>query len=166
MNVSHRIKELRKKRGWSAAKLAEACKDVGAPELNRPVIANIESRRRKTVTLEEVFTLALVLDVAPIHLFMPVDEVENHDLYEVAPDSVWPLKKAREWARGHAFLDSQDPRTYFSEVPREDFQAPPPSTGQIEEHSDDVRAYRELVAKTGFVDLTEGDERGVDPEKK
>ena len=74
--VRDRVKELRERRGWSAAKLAELCAENEMPNLNRDVIANLESGRRPNVTIDEVLVLALVLDVAPVNLFIPV---VNHD---------------------------------------------------------------------------------------
>lgn len=157
--VSKRVAELRKKRGWSAQKLADACADQGMPELNRSVIANIESHRRKTVTLEEMTVLALVLDVAPVNLFVPIDESEEYlEQYAVTPDTWVSVSEVRNWVRGDASLVGQDPRTYFSEVPREDFSAVKPSDDDLQQRSDDVREYRRLTAKFGFTDLTDGDD--------
>jgi transcriptional regulator with XRE-family HTH domain len=69
--VARRVQELRAEKRWSAERLAEACAKAGMPELNRSVIANIESRRRRSITLEEAFTLASVLGVSPAFLLAP-----------------------------------------------------------------------------------------------
>jgi transcriptional regulator with XRE-family HTH domain len=76
--VARRVKELRKRRGWSARRLAEACAATGSPQLSESVIANIESgrrdesgRRRRDVTVDEAIGLAKALDVPAIHL-LPV----------------------------------------------------------------------------------------------
>lgn len=132
------------------------------PELNRSVIANLESRRRKTVTLEEVLTLALVLDVAPVHLIVPIEEDDQYDAerYLVAPDQTFPIREARAWIKGDLPLAAQDPRTYFSEVPREDFRTDKPTDEQISHSSENIRDYRQMVAKLGFTDLTDGDDNG------
>lgn len=168
MVVSRRIAELRKRRGWSATKLAEACAEQGMPELNRSVIANIESRRRKTVTLDEMMILALVLDVAPVHLFVDTDVADEYefDVYAVTPESWLPVSGVRNWVRGDAPLPGQDPRVYFSEVPRENFRASHPTGEKIRERSESLQKYRELKAEFGFFDQTDGEIDGLDPEKK
>src|SRR5699024_5025656 len=164
--VARRIKELRKKKGWSASKLAAACAEYGNPELNRSVIANIESRRRKAVTLEEAAVLAYVLDVSLLHLIVPIDKDDQYeyDLYKVADDFV-SFETARSWIRGDTPLTGQDPRVYYSEVPRKDFRADRPSEEQIQKEAEDVAFYREQIAKFGFFDRTDGDNDGVDSEE-
>jgi transcriptional regulator with XRE-family HTH domain len=76
--VARRVKELRRRKGWSARRLAEACSATGSQQLSESVIANIESgrrdehgRRRKDVTVDEAVGLARALDVPLIHL-LPV----------------------------------------------------------------------------------------------
>ena len=166
MVLAARVAELRKKKGWSAAKLAEACADQGMPKLNRPVISNIESGRRQGVTLEEMMVLAVVLDVAPVHLFVPIDDDDESylDQYSATPEIYLTASKARAWVRGDRQLNVQDPRMYFSEVPKEDFRVQKPSEAEIQQDADDIALYRELTAKLGFVDLTEGED-GFDPEE-
>jgi transcriptional regulator with XRE-family HTH domain len=142
-NVARRIRELRTRRGWSAERLAKACADVGRPELNRSVIANIESRRRREVTLEEAVTLAYVLDVAPVHLMVPVDDAE---LYLGTPDPL-PNPAARAWIRGEWCPPGCDPRVYFSEVPAEEFRPERPSSDTIAAHGEQVQYRRDLDAE-------------------
>jgi transcriptional regulator with XRE-family HTH domain len=142
--VAERIKRLRKARGWSAEQLAEACADAGMPELNRSVIANIESRRRKHVTVEEALALAYVLDVAPVHLFVPIDTFDGDDWYMAAPDRFLPVSYARVWVRGEWCPPGCDPRTYFSEVPAEEFRPERPSEEKIAERGQRLQEYREL----------------------
>jgi len=73
--VARRVKDLRRRQGWSARRLAEVCAATGSPQLSESVIANIESgrrdesgRRRRDVTVDEVIGLASALDVPAIHL--------------------------------------------------------------------------------------------------
>src|SRR5437899_1355429 len=133
--VAARVQELRRKRGWSAEALAEECADLGMPALNRSVIANIESGRRTYVSVEELLTLAYALDVAPVHLLVPVevDETADAHRYQVAPDRFLPIPAAREWIRGQLCPPGRDPRTYHSEVPREEWQARQLGVEQITE---------------------------------
>jgi transcriptional regulator with XRE-family HTH domain len=69
---------LRRRKGWSARRLAEASSATGSHQLSESVIANIETgrrdehgRRRKDVTVDEAVGLARALDVPLIHL-LPV----------------------------------------------------------------------------------------------
>lgn len=136
------------------------------PELNRSVIANIENRRRKTVTLEEALILAMVLDVAPLHLIVPTDIAKEYDAeLLMVGDALIPLRDARAWIKGAKPLTLQDPRLYFSEVPMESYEPPLPSDEEIAQESANVQFTREMLAKTGFADMTDGDDDGVDSEE-
>lgn len=64
----------------TAQQLADRCASVGAPGLTASVIANIETgrrdaqkRRRRDVTVEELFAVAYALNVAPAVLLLPED---------------------------------------------------------------------------------------------
>lgn len=140
-SVAGRVKELRQRRGWSAAVLADHCQRAGMPELNRSVIANVESGRRKYVTIDEMLTLAYVLDVAPVHLLIPTDTAEG-DLYAATGRSYLPLPAAREWIRGRYCPPGGDPRTYFAEVPRDEWDAPKASAEEIERRGQEIAAAR------------------------
>jgi transcriptional regulator with XRE-family HTH domain len=139
-SVRARVAELRKQRGWTAQELADRCKAVGASELNRSVIANIESGRRKYVTVDEAAVLAYVLNVAPLHLLVPIEVKDNVDgrnvdahRYLATPDRFLTIGQAREWFRGNYSPPGQDPRLYFSQVPREEWKPNRPSGEAIEE---------------------------------
>lgn len=73
--VAAQVRKLRNERGWSAARLAQRCQEVGL-SLPRDVIANIENGRRATVTVEELAGLALALDTSPVRLLLPLGEAE------------------------------------------------------------------------------------------
>jgi transcriptional regulator with XRE-family HTH domain len=69
--VAARVQQLRKRRGWTARQLAEACAATGSPQLTENVIANIEAgrrdkqgRRRRDVTVDELVAFARALDVS------------------------------------------------------------------------------------------------------
>lgn len=124
--VGQRIKELRKKRGWSLADLARVCAEkAGADQLTENVIENIEHgrrgkdrRRRRMVTVDELLIFADALDVAPVHLLVPIED----DEYQVTPKLVEGTGAVREWIRGRYFLDGwTDPRIFVSEVPEREF---------------------------------------------
>lgn len=116
--IAERIKELRKARGWSAQTLADAMTKAGVP-WDRSVVANFESGRRASVSLEEVFALAYVLDVAPVNLMTSTDL--GAPPCGVVEGVVASADDVREWIRGRKPLGGQDVDTYFSKVAGSDF---------------------------------------------
>lgn len=120
--IAQRVQYLRRMRGWSAATLAERCAEAGLPALNRSVLANLECGRRAHVTTDELLVLALVLEVAPVHLLVPVDGVDTTP-YEITPGRFLPAWTAREWIRGRSCPPGVDPRRYFSEIPASEWEA-------------------------------------------
>jgi transcriptional regulator with XRE-family HTH domain len=108
--VARRVRALRTDRGWSAQRLADAVRDAdpSCPLGNRDVVANLESGRRTTVTIDEVMVLALVLDTSPTTLFLPNGNVR----LQVGALSL-SASRARDWAVGPFYgpaqpLPSQD----------------------------------------------------------
>ena len=100
---------------------------VGVP-FDKTVIANLETGRRRFVTVAELLALALVLDVAPLHLMVPTDDTPTddtpapeHEVYPVTPTLTCATSSVRAWIRGESPLGQQDPRTYFAEVPAEEW---------------------------------------------
>ncbi|QKV72438.1 helix-turn-helix domain-containing protein [Amycolatopsis sp. Hca4] len=69
--VAERVRQLRRRRNWSAQQLADACADAGMKTLTRGTIAKIESGVRKSVSAAEVQVLAKVLGVTPNELLAP-----------------------------------------------------------------------------------------------
>ncbi|WP_328410343.1 helix-turn-helix domain-containing protein [Nocardia sp. NBC_00403] len=119
--VKQAVTALRKKQGWTADELATECERLGMPSLNRSVIANIESGRRKYVSIDELCCLAFALDVAPVHLLIPIGD-EEVDFYSATPQAMLPIRKARQWVRGEWVPPGRDPRLYFANVPAEEFE--------------------------------------------
>lgn len=103
--IGQRVKEIRDKRGWTAEQLAARCAEIGAPELTRSVLANIESgrrdwesgRRRRDVTVDEMLTLAYALEVQPPLLFTPLS---GADLLQVTPATELDVIDALAWIDG------------------------------------------------------------------
>lgn len=115
--VASRVAQVRRRRGWSTTRLAQKCAEVGMPGLNRAVLANLQSGRRTFVTVDEVLALAFVLNVAPVHLLVPIEQTADHQRYRVTATRDLPLAAAREWVRGRCCPPGRDPRSYYSEVP-------------------------------------------------
>lgn len=110
------MRELRRRHGWSGQKLAEEMTKVGIP-WDRHIVANLETGRRRSVSVEELLALAYVLSVAPVHLLVPP---ATDSPVHLVPRSSVDAKRARRWIRGLDALHT-DERIYFSEVPRQEF---------------------------------------------
>lgn len=145
--VAKRIREVRGLRGWTALELAERCDGLGMPELNRSVIANIESGRRQDVSVTELLVFARALDVAPVNLLVPIDAAD-HDRYALTPNTPLQVDRAREWIRGHWADNSVNQRVYFSQLPEREFQPPePPTDTAAVSQGESIDRHRELVGR-------------------
>ena len=72
--VSSQLRALRGKRGWKQEELAARLEQLGMPGWRQSKIAKIENGQVKRLPLEDVFELALALDVAPVYLLVPPSE--------------------------------------------------------------------------------------------
>jgi transcriptional regulator with XRE-family HTH domain len=153
--IAERVRELRTARGFTAARLAEELTNVGI-KWDRSVVANLENGRRAIVTVEELLGLAYVLDVAPIHLMVPLDSA---GWYAVTPDSYDAVNdRVREWIRGtYALPGHTDERKYFSEVPENEWVARPKLGAKERYHqieqmaADGIGDLRKVDGSTGEV---------------
>lgn len=133
----------------TAKALAAKCAELGLPGLTAQALSNIESgrrgedgRRRREVTVDELFGLAFALSVAPVHLLVPPVDGE-----EVVPYRVVPVGNpttpgfARAWIRGQSPIGLTDARAYFSEVPESEWVPPAGmwTDANIERQSEAVR---------------------------
>jgi len=116
--IAQRVKELRARRGWSAERLAQEMAAVGLP-WKKDHVHTLERRDgRKDIGVTELLALAFVLDVAPVHLLVPVeDDVE----YQVTPNRRYPAARVRDFIRGTNPLDRHSGR-YHTEVPRSELK--------------------------------------------
>ncbi len=123
--VVRRVREIRKRRGWSAARLAAECAKVGASQLTESIIANLEAgRRQQGVTVDELLVLAVVLNVAPVHLLVPPeawDEQGGEVPYPITPTRAEQASTVREWVRGMP-LPGTDLRDFLSQVPEHELR--------------------------------------------
>jgi hypothetical protein len=123
---------VRKRRDWSPADLAARCKELGAGDLTENVIENIESRSARAskhprpVTVDELLTLSLALNVAPVHLLVPPDD-DDEQPYPVTAAVSESGFRVRCWIRGLFMLTRLprvgDQRQFFTEVPADEFDA-------------------------------------------
>ena len=121
--VAARVREIRERRRLTGTQLAERMTKAGL-KWDRATVAKLETGRRQSLTLEEVLALAAVLNVAPVHLLIPLDS--DQEPYPVTATTAASARIVREWIRGRYALPGADRREYFSEVPEHEWQ--PPST--------------------------------------
>jgi transcriptional regulator with XRE-family HTH domain len=102
--IGQRVKAIRDTRGWTAEQLAARCAEIGAAEITRSVIANIETgrrdetgRRRREVTVDEMLTLAYALEVQPLALFVPLS---GDEALRVTPTVELDVIDALAWIDG------------------------------------------------------------------
>ena len=127
--VAARVREVRIKRGLTAAQLAERCAAAGSPQITTQAIYKIEGQRESStrpprrVTVDELLALALALNVAPVHLLVPPDDSDAP--YPVTSSFTESRFSVRAWIRGvgPAGPDA-DPREFGAEVPRGEFYWP------------------------------------------
>lgn len=126
--VAARMHKLRIKRGLSAAELARRMKAAGIP-WERIVVTKLETGRRASVSVAEVFALAAVLNCPPVML-LTADERDQADYqpgrvnlnYQVTPTVAADMGTVRAWIRGAGPLgDHDDPREYYAELPVDEF---------------------------------------------
>ncbi|RSN71338.1 helix-turn-helix domain-containing protein [Actinomadura sp. WAC 06369] len=136
--IAERVKDVRLRRKMSASQLADELAREGI-KWNRSIVANFESGRRRSVTVEELLALAYVLDVAPIHLLIPL---EDGKWYHFTPERATPTGFVREWVRGRHPLQSTNARLFFSEVPDKEWQPPEMTEEEVEQRSRITEVFR------------------------
>ncbi|SMD24189.1 Helix-turn-helix domain-containing protein [Lentzea albidocapillata] len=103
--VAERVKEVRARRSWSAQQLADRCAELGATQMTPSVIANIEAgrrgkdgRRRREITVDELFVLAEALGTSPTDLLVMPSVDATHP---VTPNRQAPMQLVRAWLDMH-----------------------------------------------------------------
>lgn len=122
--VGQRVKELRGPRGVrSQAALAQSLTEEGV-ETSRDVIANLELGRRERITVEELFAIAIVLNVAPVDLLVPPD-AGAMDEYHVTPSTTARPGQVRDWLAGEPAIaaDAGTARDFMAAAPRDRWAA-------------------------------------------
>lgn len=109
--IARRVKEIRGRRGWTAADLGERLKSHNV-KWDRFTVANLENGKRQSVSVVELLALARVLDVSPVNLLVPGDD----SLYAVTPTSAYDSDQVRAWVRGDEPLPDTDEQIFFTEV--------------------------------------------------
>lgn len=115
--IARRIKELRARRGWTAEKLGNELTRHGA-KFDRFTISNLESGKRQNVTVDELMAMAVVFDVAPVNLLVPLDDAP----YVITSERTESADTVRSWVRGQEALPGTDERTFHAEVSAQDMR--------------------------------------------
>jgi transcriptional regulator with XRE-family HTH domain len=95
-----RVREARKRKNWTQKQLAERLAGLGQ-SFDQSRVAKVENGQIALTPLRDVFAFAMALDVAPIHLIVPL---EDEMPAEITPKYDVPAPVAREWIRGNAPL--------------------------------------------------------------
>jgi transcriptional regulator with XRE-family HTH domain len=103
--VAARVERERRRQGITVQRLAQRCAELGAAWLTRDVIVNIESGRRREVTLDEVWALAAALNVPPPLLQLPLGDSQR---VAVTPAIEIHPHLALEWSEGTQPLVNTD----------------------------------------------------------
>jgi transcriptional regulator with XRE-family HTH domain len=114
------VRTARTRQGWNREALAAVCAELGLPRLTASVIYDIESGRRtrprgrREITAEEWLTLSAALNVAPVHLAVPLDDETE---VQLTPAVSAQAGLARRWLRGYQPLPGTDRRIFYAFVP-------------------------------------------------
>lgn len=115
--VGHRVRELRKAQGLSTEAFVAKCHALGLPGVNFNMVNNIEVGRKACVSIDEIVWLAIGLDVAPVHLVIPVNPGRVCFLGQRG----YTPELLREWFRGLTALDVVDSKRFHTNVPNEEW---------------------------------------------
>jgi len=131
--VQQRVRELRRAHDWTAEQLAAEMTKAGF-SWGRQTVTNFEIGRR-SLGIDELIGLAVVLDVALIHLLTPPypsplwggngdsrdpdDPNDPSDAapYRITPGQDVPVWRARQFIRGWRPLPGQDANQFFLQQP-------------------------------------------------
>lgn len=106
--------EWRKAAGMSQEQLAERMTSLGVP-MSRATVANLESKRREDLTLDEAAALAVALNVRVCDLLTPGDGRED---VAVLPTRVVIGFTANGWLTGKYPLGSEDEHDFLRHAPQ------------------------------------------------
>ena len=116
-HVASRVREVRHRRGLTQAALGRLA-GIDASAISKIEAAADEEREtpRRGVSVEDLLALAYALNVSPLDLMLPNDDLEKVAL---APGAEWEAHLVRSWVTGDLNLPP-DPETleaYIAETP-------------------------------------------------
>jgi transcriptional regulator with XRE-family HTH domain len=122
--VRARIAEARKRRAWTQEALASRLREIGHRDADRTLVAKIESGARREITVTELLTFAVALDVPPVHLLAPLeDDAPVAVTSKITP----PARLLRKWIRAEQPMWSKESgagnwRAYLLAFPESELQ--------------------------------------------
>jgi transcriptional regulator with XRE-family HTH domain len=131
--VGPQVKAFRERRRWKQQDLVNRLSELGFPGWRQSKITKIEKGQATRLALDDVFELAVALDVTPLYLVTPT-EPERDGEGEIVEVQLGPKISrrpiyVREWVRGQLplFDPKEEPlgaRFYLAESPPvEEFRA-------------------------------------------
>jgi len=156
---ARRMREVRRRRDWSQADLANRLKELGHP-IHRVTLTKIEQGGKETaspeartraqnVALEDVLAISFALGVSPIHMIVP--RQPDARLRVVSGKQAVDQILLRAWLRGESTLLDEDPRFFFSELPLDEFEKRL-ELGRARKHAgallDDLSPWAEPIPQT------------------
>lgn len=106
--IGRAIKALRGKRR-SAQWLADRTEELGYP-IGRATVSEIETGRRRSVTVAELLILARALNTSPASLLLPDPSDEVTNLVEILPGNERTGFQATQWFSGERAISDLEPR--------------------------------------------------------
>ena len=103
--VGPQVRLFRKRRGWTQQRLVDRLHELGgrATGWSQTKLTRLETGKMTEILIDNVFELALALDVSPLYLLtpsIPHDEDEKALKVWLSPNvSRWPAE-VRQWVRG------------------------------------------------------------------
>jgi transcriptional regulator with XRE-family HTH domain len=110
-HVVENVRQLRERRGWSLARLAEELAKVGRPILPTG-LHRMESGKRR-IDVDDLAALALALEVSPVRLLLPAERVDE---VAVTGEQAAPWESVWRWAVGEQPFDVAGPVQYDPRV--------------------------------------------------
>jgi transcriptional regulator with XRE-family HTH domain len=118
--LAARVKAARKRRGFTQQQLADRLGAALGRPVDRVTISKLEQGgTRSNATVEEVWALALALNVAPVHLLVPLEDTAP---LEIVPGLPVPARAARAIVRGE-FPLTDDVFGWLAEQPRSEVES-------------------------------------------
>lgn len=107
---AERLRHFRKLRGLSVPELAKRCAEAGMPELTDSSLTNLErptnaARPRRRASIDELLTLAYVLQVPPVALLTQIETPGDLEPVPGVTASGWDVIR---WVSGEARIDGSD----------------------------------------------------------
>lgn len=96
-HIAQGVRHARRAAGLTMARVAQGCADRGMPEISEHSLKNLESGRKTSLSVADLFVLADVLGVPPITLLFPLGSLGT---VEVLPGRVVSTWDALAWFTG------------------------------------------------------------------